>query len=105
MARSRENGKFRMIYHGTVTKRVGVDLAIRAVSKLNGKIPGLEFHVVGDGDDMKEFQDLSRKLGLKDKVHFPGRVPVEGLIPILERDGPRASFRTAGTSPRNSCSP
>jgi len=78
------NGKFRMIYHGTVTKRVNVDLAIRAVEKLNGRIPGLEFHVVGDGDDLKEFQELSRELGVEDKVHFRGRVPLEGLIPILE---------------------
>ena len=78
------NGKFRMIYHGSVTKRVNVDLAIRAVEKLNGRIPGLEFHVVGEGDDLKEFQDLSRELGVEDKVHFRGRVPVEGLIPILE---------------------
>ena len=78
------NGKFRMIYHGTVTKRLNVDLAIRAVEKLNGRIPGLEFHVVGEGDDLKEFQELSRELGVEDKVHFRGRVPVEGLIPILE---------------------
>jgi glycosyltransferase involved in cell wall biosynthesis len=83
-ARPDGNGKFRMIYHGTVTKRVNVDLALRAVEKLNGRIPGLEFHVVGEGDDLKEFQDLSRELGVEDKVHFRGRVPVEGLIPILE---------------------
>ena len=78
------NGKFRMIYHGTVTKRVNVDLAIRAVSKLNGRIAGLEFHIVGEGDDLKEFRELSKELGIEDKVHFQGRVPVEGLIPILE---------------------
>jgi len=82
--RIHEDGRFRMIYHGTVTKRVGVDQAIRAVSKLNGKVPGLEFHIVGDGDDLKEFQAVSKKLGMRDRVHFLGRVPLEGLIPILE---------------------
>jgi len=82
--RAEGNGKFRMIYHGTVTKRVNVDLAIRAVSKLNGRIAGLEFHIVGEGDDLKEFRELSKELGIEDKVHFQGRVPVEGLIPILE---------------------
>jgi glycosyltransferase involved in cell wall biosynthesis len=76
--------KFRMIYHGTVTKRVGVDQAIRAVAKLNGKVPGLEFYIVGDGDDLKEFQAVSKKLGMRERVHFHGRVPLEGLIPILE---------------------
>ena len=83
-ARPNGDGKFRMIYHGTVTKRLNVDLAVLAVSKLNGRIPGFEFHVVGDGDDLKEFQDLSRDLGVAEQVHFLGRVPLEGLIPILE---------------------
>jgi glycosyltransferase involved in cell wall biosynthesis len=83
-SRVNEDGRFRMIYHGTVTKRVGVDRAIRAVSKLNGKVPGLEFHIVGDGDDLKEFKGIIKNLGVRECVHFLGRVPLEGLIPILE---------------------
>lgn len=83
-ASSNGEGKFRMIYHGTVTKRIGVNLAVRAVSTLNGKVPELEFHVVGDGDDLTECKDLSRRLGVENKVVFRGRVPLEGLIPILE---------------------
>lgn len=83
-ARPREDGSFRMIYHGTVAKRVGVDLAVRAVSELDGRVPGLEFHVVGDGDDLGEFREISRNLGMDGRVRFRGRVPVDGLIPILE---------------------
>lgn len=79
----RENGKFRMIYHGTVAKRLGVDLAVRAVTKLGDEIPGMEFHVVGGGDDRREIQDLGRILGVGDKVHFRGPVPLEGLAPVL----------------------
>ena len=82
-ARPNEDGKFRMIYHGTVTKRVGVDQAIRVISKLDGKIPGLEFHIVGEGDDLEEFRELSKSLGVENKVHFRRRVPLEGLVPIL----------------------
>ena len=84
-ARAAENGKFRIIYHGVVAKRVGVGQAIRAVSKVNGRIPGLELHIVGEGEDLEEFRDLSIQLGLESQVHFPGRVPLEGMIPILER--------------------
>src|SRR4030067_1644027 len=73
-----------MIDHGAVTKRGGTDLAIRAVADLNSRVPGLEFHIVGDGDDLDECQNLSRTLGAGEKVHFRGRVPLEGLIPILE---------------------
>lgn len=80
---SRENGKFRMIYHGTVAKRLGVHLAVRAVTKLSDEIPGLEFYVVGGGDDMKEIQDLGRILGMGDKVLFPGSVSLDRLAPFL----------------------
>jgi glycosyltransferase involved in cell wall biosynthesis len=79
------DGKFRMIYHGSVTKRVGVDQAIHAVSKLDGSVPGWELHVAGEGDDMEEIRALSVRLGLEDRIHFPGRVPLEGMISILER--------------------
>lgn len=80
----KEYGKFRLIYHGTVAKRVGVDQAVCAVSKLDSRIPGLEFHIVGDGDDLEEFKELSASLGVNHKVYFRGKVPLEGLIPILE---------------------
>jgi glycosyltransferase involved in cell wall biosynthesis len=82
--RPKEDGKFRMIYHGTVAKRLGVDLAIRAVSILDGRVPGLEFHIVGDGDDLKEFQEISRNLAMGDRVQFSGRVAMDRLIPIIK---------------------
>jgi glycosyltransferase involved in cell wall biosynthesis len=81
--RPKEVGKFRMIFHGTVTNRVGVDLVIRAISRLNGDVPGMEFHVVGDGDDLEDCRALSRSQGVDGKVHIRGKVPVEGLAPIL----------------------
>ena len=81
--RPKEDKKFRIVYHGTVTKRVGVDKAIRAISKLDGRVPGLEFHIVGEGDDFEEFQKLSKILGVKNMVHFRRRVPLEELIAIL----------------------
>jgi glycosyltransferase involved in cell wall biosynthesis len=77
------NGKLRMIYHGTVTKRLGVDMAVRAVMKLCDVLPELEFHILGDGDGMKELQDLGRSLGSGNKVQFRGIVPLEKLVPIL----------------------
>lgn len=83
--RSDAAGKFRMIYHGTVAKRINIDLAIRAVSKLKDRIPALELHVVGDGDDLPEFKALSRELGIENKIHFERAVPLEGLIQILEK--------------------
>jgi glycosyltransferase involved in cell wall biosynthesis len=68
---------FKMVYHGTLAKRLGLDLAIKAVAKLAPQIPGLEFYVLGSGDDKEEFQELARNLKVDKIVHFPGMIPLE----------------------------
>lgn len=75
---------FKMAYFGTVTKRLGIDLAIRAVAKLNGRISGIEFHIFGEGDDIQEFNKLSNDLGIQQIVHYNKFLPFEDLIKFLE---------------------
>jgi glycosyltransferase involved in cell wall biosynthesis len=75
---------FKMVYHGTLAKRLGLDLAIKAVAKLAPQIPGLEFYVLGSGDDKEEFQELARNLKVDKIVHFPGMIPLEKLEDILK---------------------
>lgn len=88
------DGKFRMIYHGTVARRHGLEVALRAVKLIRTEIPNLEFLVIGAGDDFERIQAVSRELGLDDCVRFLGRMPVEqlpkylaevdlGVVPIL----------------------
>jgi glycosyltransferase involved in cell wall biosynthesis len=76
---------FKIVYFGTITKRLGVDLALQALAKLNGRIRGLEFHVIGEGEDKEEFMRLSNKLGLEEAVHFSENIlQFEELITILK---------------------
>ncbi|NIQ13811.1 MAG: glycosyltransferase [Candidatus Dadabacteria bacterium] len=77
------SNKFRLVYHGTVTKRLSIDLALLAVSRLVERIPELEFYILGDGDDKSEFLKLSMDLGIQESVIYRNRVPIEDLIPIL----------------------
>ncbi len=77
-----KNGR-RMVYHGTVTKRQGVDLAIRSVSLLLKQAPDLEFHIWGLGDDVKGCMELIKRLRIEDQVHFHGAVSVDLLPEIL----------------------
>ncbi len=75
---------FNLVYHGTITRRLGVDLAIMAVARLIPSIPELEFHILGNGDDMDEFIELSRSLGVSRSIHFNKKmVPVEQLVKEL----------------------
>lgn len=74
---------FKIIYHGTVTTRLSVDLALLAVTRLVDKIPGLEFYVLGDGEGVQEFRKLSEDLGIQEVIYFMERVPFEKMIAIL----------------------
>jgi glycosyltransferase involved in cell wall biosynthesis len=61
---------FNLVYHGTMARRLGVDLIIRAAAELRERIPNLHLHLWGSGDDLSTFRDLTRQLGMEGKVHF-----------------------------------
>jgi len=75
---------FNLVYHGTVSKRLGIDIAIQAVAKLKDKIPQLRFNVLGLGDDLEEFIELAANLGIRDLVYFSRRVdPIEEIVELV----------------------
>lgn len=76
---------FNLVYHGTLAKRLGIDLTIHALAKLIDKIPNLKFHVYGEGDDLDEFVALRDQLGLQNHVNFNPSRPLESLLPALRR--------------------
>jgi glycosyltransferase involved in cell wall biosynthesis len=61
-------GALRLLYHGTVTHRYGLDLAVRAVARLRADIPGIRLTILGQGDQMPELVDLVRELHLETHV-------------------------------------
>jgi len=82
---TREGNAFRVVYFGTIARRLGIDLAIRAIGNVNRSIPGLEFHIIGGGDDLSECIDLSKELGVERSVHFYERaLPLEDLVGVLD---------------------
>jgi glycosyltransferase involved in cell wall biosynthesis len=95
---TRSESGFELIYHGTVSERHGLEVAVRAVSALQGKIEGLRLSVIGDGDYISHLADLVKELGLRDVVQISkGMVPLDelacqiksadvGIVPILYDD-------------------
>jgi glycosyltransferase involved in cell wall biosynthesis len=78
------NGKFRMVNHGTISKRLGNDLIVQAAARLVHEIPNFELHIIGGGDDLDECKALSESLGLAEHVHFHKGVPWNELAKKLE---------------------
>ncbi len=76
-------GSFRVVYHATISKRLSLDVAIRAVVSLRSQIQGLEFHIVGSGDDLEEFERLTRELGAEEMVIFAGNRSLDEIPGIL----------------------
>jgi glycosyltransferase involved in cell wall biosynthesis len=65
-----EGGSLNLVYHGTMAERLGVDLIIRAVAQLRGRVPCAKLHLWGGGDDLKAFQRLAGELGASEAVSF-----------------------------------
>jgi glycosyltransferase involved in cell wall biosynthesis len=81
--RHRVDHSFRLIYHGTVSKRYGLDVALRAVALARKEIPDLEFHIIGRGDDLQRVVDLANESRLDGCVQFHKSVPIEQLPPLI----------------------
>ena len=76
----RSNG-FKIVYHGTIARRLGVDIVVEAFARLTEIIPGIEFHIWSkSGDEIDSIERLSQMLGVHEKVHLlKGGMPLEEL--------------------------
>jgi len=77
---------FHLVYHGTMAKRLGVDLIIRAVGRLASEIPELKLHLWGYGDDLREFRQIAEEVCPDGIVEFKDRgVPFPELPAALRQ--------------------
>ena len=77
---------FKIVYFGTITHRLGVDLVLRALHEIRAAVSGLQFYIYGDGDGRKECLEICRELGLGDTVQFSETaVPLDELIQKVKK--------------------
>ena len=82
-AASKENGRFRLFYHGTVSERYGLDLVLRAMGRVRDQIPEIYFTLVGQGEHLRTLKSLADDLDLGDHVQFRPIVPADQLPPLV----------------------
>jgi glycosyltransferase involved in cell wall biosynthesis len=81
---NRRADTFTLMYHGTLVKRYGVDVAIRAVRLAKERIPRLRFLIYGEGDDLDGLEALAEELNLSKTVIFSRKfLPLERIPPAL----------------------
>jgi glycosyltransferase involved in cell wall biosynthesis len=84
-ARAVENGTLRLIYHGTLVRRYGLDLAIQAVDKVKDDIPGIHLTILGDGDDAPELMRMVDELNLQQHVTIYNELRPTQELPAIIR--------------------
>lgn len=55
---------FRIVYHGSITERYGIDVLLRAVAIAARDVPGLELVLHGGGRDLERMRELASALDL-----------------------------------------
>jgi glycosyltransferase involved in cell wall biosynthesis len=80
---SRADGKFIMIYPGTLNHHQGLDIAINAVYKIAPDAPSLELHIYGEGSAVPGLQELISALKLTDKVFLKSPLPLREIAKIM----------------------
>jgi glycosyltransferase involved in cell wall biosynthesis len=81
--RTRNDGRFVMLYHGGLQRHQGLDVAIRAFAKISPQTPEAEFHIYGGGNMKQELQALVTELGLGGKVYFFESVSMQQISGIV----------------------
>ena len=78
-----DDGKFIMMYPGTLNWHQGLDIAVNAVALALKDAPGLELHIVGEGSAKPELYKLVEALQLSSKVFISSPVPLREIASVM----------------------
>ena len=79
----RLNRRFLIVYPGTLNNHQGVDIAIRSFARICDQVPHVEFHIYGAGGMKEYLVELTRKLGLQNRIIFKGWCSAEKIGEII----------------------
>jgi glycosyltransferase involved in cell wall biosynthesis len=79
----KNDGKFIMIYPGTLGWHQGLDIAIQAFASIKDQAPESEFHIYGRGPEKINLECLITELRLENKVFIKETVPIEQIASVM----------------------
>jgi glycosyltransferase involved in cell wall biosynthesis len=81
--RTRNDARQIILFPGGLQWHQGLDIALRAFSKVAREIPTAVFHIYGDGNMKQSLIALTEELQLQDKVTFFDPVPITTIVKIM----------------------
>lgn len=76
-------GEIILLTVGSLIKTKGIDISIKAVSKLVVKYPEIKYYIIGEGEQKDELLNLVERLNLKKHVYFLGRLHHNEVIQYM----------------------
>jgi glycosyltransferase involved in cell wall biosynthesis len=80
---SRGDGRFIILYPGTLSRHQGLDVAIRAFAAIADRMPDAEFHIYGEGPARSELMHLTHDLGVDGRVILREPLPVDQIAEVI----------------------
>ncbi|HEX3570409.1 MAG TPA: glycosyltransferase [Acidobacteriaceae bacterium] len=83
--RTRQDGRFIVIFPGTFQWHQGLDIGIKAFAEFKKKVPNAEFHLYGAQHEklMKWLKGIASELELEDSVKFCGIAALDAIPEII----------------------
>ncbi len=72
-----------LMYHGTIAKRNGLDIAIQALAQALQVAPYMHLDIKGRGEAIPSLKLLARELGISEYVRFSDPCPSEELVDFV----------------------
>jgi glycosyltransferase involved in cell wall biosynthesis len=82
-SRSRSDGKFVLLYPGSLNWHQGLDIAIRAFAQSQSELKNAEFHIYGEGSAKPDLIELVKTLGLRETVIFHDWSPLPEVVEAM----------------------
>jgi glycosyltransferase involved in cell wall biosynthesis len=74
---------FRLIYHGGLWQRYGIDLLVQAVDQLRSEIPGIHITLIGQGDILPDLRRSIEQKSLQEHITLQPKCLAEELPAII----------------------
>jgi glycosyltransferase involved in cell wall biosynthesis len=70
---------------GRLHREKGIDVLIRAFSRLASEMPGLSLLIIGDGPEKNSLEEMAKNSGIMDRIIFTGFLPeAEKYLPLFD---------------------
>ena len=82
-SRTRNDGKFIILFPGSLHWHQGLDIAIEAFALIKDKVPNAEFHIYGSGNMEGDLIQLIDRLGLNERVKICGAASLDRIADVI----------------------